>query len=163
MDDQQRPRSDSSYFLAKLREDLNLRLPRAPYIMFMLGAVLALVFAPPVDEKYPPDRLTTFFAAVLAALITLAVVLYLLQRNNDNERVFRFLGVSTIVFFCIGIVAAAAGLLPFPDRSFRFIFAAAVAGGVAGLTTFGLVAITNILEQRRLRKKPAWTSILIAS
>jgi peptidoglycan/LPS O-acetylase OafA/YrhL len=117
--------------------------------MFIVGAVLALVFAPTVNQKHPPDQLAAFFGGVLGVLIMLAIGLYLLQRNNDNERIFRFLGVSTIMFYAVAIVASAIGLLPMPDVSFRFIFAATVAGGVAGLTTFGLVATTNILEQRK--------------
>lgn len=153
MDDPQGPSSDFGYFLSKLRADLDLRLPRAPFIMFIVGVVLALVFAPTVDQKHPPDRLGPFFGGVLGALIMLAIGIYLLQRNNENERIFRFLGVSTAVFFGVAIVASTVGLLPMPDISFRFIFAATVAGALAGLTTFGLVATTNVLEQRKAARE----------
>ena len=126
-----------------------LRLTWAPHIMAIAGAVLAFLFAPNIDRKHPPSGLAPFFGGVLAALVAVAIALYLLQCNKDNTRVFRFLGVSTVLYFAIATVAAVLGLLPLPYASFRFIFTVTVAGGAAVLTTFVLVAATNVLEQRR--------------
>ena len=131
------------------------RLTWAPLLIAIIGAVLGWLFAPIVDSKHPPSDLVPFFGGVLAGVIALGIGLYLLQRNQDNEQAFRFLGAGTIIFFAIVTVAAVLGLLPLPDASFRFVFAATVAGGAAVLTTFVLVAATNVSEQRKAGLKTA--------
>lgn len=142
-------KSAAKDFISKRREDIALHLTWTPHLAAIVCTVLAFIYAPAVDRKHPPDRLTTFFVVVAGTLVAIAVVLLFIQRSSDNVHALRFLGVSTVLYFIVAIVAAVIGLLPLPNASFRFIFAIVVGGGVAGLLTFGLVTATSISDQRK--------------
>jgi hypothetical protein len=134
------------YFIAKRREDFNRYLRWAPDLLALVGIVLGLIFAPTVNSKYPPDRLDNFFIVMASVLAGLGAVLFFIQRAG-NERALRFLSVRTVIYYIVAILAALAGLLPFPDDSYHFIFAAVIAFGSAGIVTFALVAGAYISGQ----------------
>lgn len=137
------------FWLGKLQTRIERRLTWLPQIAFVFVLALAFAFAPAVDSKHSPDRLTNLFIGVFTVLAGLSIGLVLFQRNAENRSALRFLGGATITYVVLGISTAVGGVLPLNDRAYRYLFAASTAGLAAVLSTTALVAVASIRGQKK--------------
>lgn len=137
------------YWREKWKTRLERRLTWAPQLAFVLALGLAILLAPTVDSKHSPDRLTNWFIAALGLLGTLSVTLIFFQRSPGNGRALRFLGVRTVLFALVGIIASAIGLLPLGFSAYQYVFGLSSAGLAAVACTTALVGVTSLRGQKR--------------
>jgi hypothetical protein len=126
------------------------RLPSTwlPQAVFVVATVLAYVFAPAVDGKHPPDRLETFFILALTATVTLGIALLTFQRVGKNASALRFLTPFTVAYVVMGVAVSIAGVLPFSDGVYRYLFGLTAGAVLALLSTLALFAVASLAGQQ---------------